>query len=139
MREPSTAMALKVRPLSDSPCLTGFAGHLRCGAAPALTLSRQRSASTQAHQPCARPQVMDNYFHTSVPDPGKEWDFKPDPNLASVQYYRCGAPAMARCMPALHLPWQWPVRTNSMDSLCILTVWHLQQAQGGRPNTQRQT
>jgi hypothetical protein len=45
---------------------------------------------------------MDNYFHTSVPDPGKEWDFKPDPNLASVQYYRCSADVMAQFLPVRH-------------------------------------
>ncbi len=33
-------------------------------------------------------QVMDSYFRASVPDPGKEWEFKPDPSLQSVQYYR---------------------------------------------------
>lgn len=36
-------------------------------------------------------QVMDSYYRASTPDPGKEWDFKPDPSLQSVQYYRCSA------------------------------------------------
>lgn len=33
-------------------------------------------------------KVMYSYYSSSVPDPGKEWEFKPDPSCQSLRYYR---------------------------------------------------
>jgi len=33
-------------------------------------------------------KVMYSYYCNDVPDAGKEWEFKPDPSLQSLQYYR---------------------------------------------------
>ena len=89
MAEPSTALALKVFARFARFLMLSLSFRNSC-----LYASRQLqelavlAEAARTHKTHVQWQVMDSYFRATVPDPGKEWEFKPDPSLQSVQYYR---------------------------------------------------